>query len=39
VAVARGPLIFCAEEVDNGPDLHNLVVDPACPAKAVFERA
>ncbi|HUX36912.1 MAG TPA: beta-L-arabinofuranosidase domain-containing protein [Rectinemataceae bacterium] len=24
VAVQRGPLIFCAEEIDNGPDLHSL---------------
>ncbi len=39
VAVARGPLIFCAEEADNGSDLHNLVVDPACPATARFEPA
>lgn len=29
VAVARGPLVFCAEEVDNGPDLHNLSLDPS----------
>lgn len=36
VAVARGPLVFCAEEVDNGPDLHNLIIDPAGPATASF---
>jgi uncharacterized protein len=29
VAVARGPLVYCAEEVDNGPELHSLVVDPS----------
>jgi len=33
VAVARGPVIFCAEEVDNGADLHNLTVDPRRPAR------
>ncbi|HCM26350.1 MAG: hypothetical protein A2Z99_09200 [Treponema sp. GWB1_62_6] len=29
VAVMRGPLVYCAEELDNGSDLHNLLVDPA----------
>lgn len=37
VAVARGPLVFCAEEVDNGPDLHNLSVDPSAAARATFD--
>jgi hypothetical protein len=36
VAVSRGPLIFCAEEADNGADLHNLSVDPTVPASARF---
>ncbi len=36
VAVARGPLIFCAEEVDNGGDLHNLTIDPTAPVEAAF---
>ena len=27
VAVQRGPLILCAEEADNGPDLHRLRLD------------
>lgn len=36
VAVSRGPLIFCAEEVDNGPELHNLCVDPSAPTTAQF---
>ncbi len=26
VAVARGPLVYCAEEADNGPELHNLSI-------------
>jgi len=36
VAVARGPLMFCAEEVDNGSDLHNLTVDPLAPTTSVW---
>lgn len=27
-AVMRGPLVYCAEETDNGKDLHNLLLDP-----------
>ncbi len=27
VAVARGPMVYCLEEADNGPDLHLLTVD------------
>lgn len=27
VAVARGPVVYCLEEVDNGADLHLLTVD------------
>jgi hypothetical protein len=29
VAVQRGPLVFCAEQADNGPDLHTLVLTGA----------
>lgn len=29
VAVMRGPVVYCAEETDNGALLHNLAVDPA----------
>ncbi len=36
VAVCRGPLVFCAEEADNGSELHNLSVDPRAPAKVLF---
>ena len=32
VALQRGPLVYCLEQVDNGPDLHQLVL----PADAVF---
>ena len=31
VAVQRGPLVYCIEEVDNGPDLHLLRIDPEAP--------
>lgn len=27
VAVVRGPVVYCLEEVDNGPDLHRLILD------------
>lgn len=29
VAFTRGPLVYCAEQVDNGPNLHLLRVNPA----------
>ncbi|MFC5470686.1 glycoside hydrolase family 127 protein [Cohnella suwonensis] len=28
VAIQRGPIVYCAEEADNGPNLHQLVLDP-----------
>ena len=31
VAVCRGPQVFCAEEVDNGADLHNLYLPEEAP--------
>lgn len=34
-AVQRGPIVYCAEAVDNGENLHALVLDGAM--KAVFE--
>ena len=37
VAVQRGPFIYCAEEVDNGPNLHLLRLDPT--ASAIVEKA
>ena len=27
VAVMKGPLVYCLEETDNGPDLHRLIVN------------
>lgn len=29
VALQRGPIVYCLEERDNGPDLHRLLADPA----------
>ena len=29
VAVQRGPLVYCAEQADNGPELHGLVLEPS----------
>jgi len=31
VAVLRGPLVYCTEEIDNGPDLHTLNINPLGP--------
>src|SRR5690606_40928841 len=28
IALQRGPVVYCLEEVDNGKDLHNLVISP-----------
>lgn len=28
IAVMRGPIVYCAEEIDNGALLHNLAIDP-----------
>ncbi len=29
LALQRGPLVYCAEECDNGPGLHSLILDEA----------
>ena len=41
VTVMRGPLVYCLEEADNGPDLHlvHLCTDRAGEASAHFEPA
>ncbi|MCL2425199.1 MAG: glycoside hydrolase family 127 protein [Oscillospiraceae bacterium] len=33
VAILRGPIVYCAEEVDNGKNLHNLYVDITKPIR------
>ena len=38
VAVCRGPLVLCAEEIDNGAELHNLSVDPRAVSKSSLSR-
>lgn len=37
VALGYGPLIYCVEEVDNGPDLHLLRVDTSAPVQIRYE--
>ena len=39
VAVTRGPVTFCAEEADNGADLHLLRVSDLDPARVAVEQA
>ena len=36
-ALMRGPLVYCLEEADNGPDLHTLIHAPEICASASFE--
>jgi DUF1680 family protein len=37
VAVQRGPMVYCAEEIDNGPDLHLLAIDPEAELEAELD--
>ncbi|MGA2547464.1 MAG: beta-L-arabinofuranosidase domain-containing protein [Rectinemataceae bacterium] len=36
-AVQRGPLVYCAESVDNGEDLHSLLLDPRASLRSAFD--
>lgn len=36
VAVARGPLVYCMEQIDNGGDLHNLILPRDAALEAEF---
>ena len=38
VALTRGPLVYCAEECDNGADLHRLLVNTRGRLNAVWEK-
>jgi hypothetical protein len=38
LAVQRGPLVYCAEACDNGPDLHELSLDPEAALEVVFDK-
>ncbi|HHU36960.1 MAG TPA: glycoside hydrolase family 127 protein [Treponema sp.] len=37
VAIQRGPIVYCVEEVDNGSKLHSLLVDAGVKAVASFD--
>ena len=37
LAIQRGPLVYCAESVDNGGGLHSLLLDPAKELRASFD--
>jgi len=37
VAVQRGPIVYCLEQVDNGPNLHDIVLPAKAKLRAKFE--
>src|SRR5690606_27298078 len=37
-AIQRGPIVYCAEAVDNGHDVLNLHIDESAPMKATFKK-
>ncbi len=37
VALQRGPIVYCLEEADNGPDLNDVVLPPDAPLRAAHE--
>ncbi len=37
IALQRGPLVYCLEEVDNGPRLANIVIPPDAPMEVAFD--
>ena len=37
VAVMKGPLVYCMEEIDNGPNLSAMIVDPLSAPVEVFK--
>jgi DUF1680 family protein len=38
IALQRGPLVYCLEEVDNGPNLNDIVLPRDAPLKAEFDK-
>jgi uncharacterized protein len=38
VAVQRGPIVYCLEEVDNGPNLHEILLPAESELKAEFDQ-
>jgi uncharacterized protein len=39
IALQRGPLVYCVEEIDNGKDLANLHISADADIKAVYDEA
>ena len=37
VAVMCGPIVYCAEGVDNGENLHDIAIDPQNPFQRTFD--
>jgi len=37
VAIQRGPIVYCLEEVDNGPNLHEIMLPAKSELKAEFD--
>lgn len=37
VALMRGPVVYCAEQADNGPELQELRLDPTAEPEASFK--
>ncbi len=37
VAISKGPLVYCLEEVDNGSNLSSIFIDPRTPLDEAFE--
>lgn len=38
VAIQRGPIVYCLEEVDNGPNLNNIVLPKGCKFEVEYEK-
>ncbi|ADH61394.1 protein of unknown function DUF1680 [Thermoanaerobacter mathranii subsp. mathranii str. A3] len=38
VAIQRGPVIYCLEEMDNGPNLNNIVLPKECKFEVKYEK-
>lgn len=38
VAIQRGPIVYCIEEIDNGPNLHEVVLPAKSELKAEFDK-
>ena len=36
VCLAKGPIVYCLEEIDNGSNLEQLLIDPLSPVREVY---